>query len=109
MCDRVNTQPLHESGRGDCFALCDIAKSNYIVNNYQKKGKALIEGLLEGISGIKSSYGASFAPTVYYDINVEPEYNGNEEFPASFHYLQCAQKAFEKYPEWFAVAGYDRG
>lgn len=30
-------------------------------------------------------------------------------FPASFHYLACAAKAFDNSNEWWAVSGYNRG
>jgi hypothetical protein len=43
------------------------------------------------------------------DDDYVEDYNGNKQFPASFHYLACAAKAFSKYNEWYAVAGYNRG
>jgi hypothetical protein len=43
------------------------------------------------------------------DPKAVEKFAGNMEFPASFHYLACAAKAFSKYNEWFAVAGYNRG
>ena len=42
------------------------------------------------------------------DLYVQP-FGNNKTFPASFHYLACAARTFERYNEWYAVAGYNRG
>lgn len=102
------------SGRGDCIALCDIdeditghsiSASNTIQQNIENIGYAA-----ELITSA-NQYSAIFGPKVTYvmdDLYVEP-FGDNKTFPASFHYLACAARTFERYNEWYAVAGYNRG
>lgn len=99
------------NGRGDCIALCDLDEVTYSI-----RGGLSTETLALNIGAAakaidESPYAAIFAPRVTYamdDKYVKPFAN-NKEFPASFHYLACAAKAFSKYNEWYAVAGYNRG
>ena len=92
--------------RGDCTALIDIDASKYNGTNQV----TAVNNIKESLSGVTASeYTALFAPYVVYDMKVPSEYNSNTTFPASFHYLACAAKAFENYREWYAVAGYTRG
>ena len=102
------------SGRGDCIALCDIKEditghsisaSNTIQQNIENIGYAA-----ELITAA-DQYSAIFGPKVTYvmdDLSVKP-FGNNKTFPASFHYLACAARTFERYNEWYAVAGYNRG
>lgn len=99
------------NGRGDCIALCDIDEDTYgISSSIPMKKLAENFGTAAGLI-TESPYAAIFAPRVEYSMDektVEP-FNGNKIFPASFHYLACAARAFERYNEWYAVAGYARG
>lgn len=111
------------TGRGDCIALCDIDENiPGKVISLTANNKVLSAGLTlkEAISHIgyaaktitaSNEYSAIFAPKVTYIMDeraVEP-WNKNMTFPASFHYLACAANTFERYNEWYAVAGYNRG
>jgi hypothetical protein len=100
-----------ENGRGDCIALCDLDEDTYNI-----KPGLTTESLATNMGNAaavleESPYAAIFAPRVEYvlDPNSIKDFAGNTKFPASFHYLACAAKAFSKYNEWFAVAGYNRG
>ena len=103
----------HLSGRGDCIALCDIDEN---ITNHQITANLTMRKLIENIgyaaNSIQSNeYSAIFGPKVTYvmdDKQVEP-FGSNRTFPASFHYLACAARTFERYNEWYAVAGYNRG
>ena len=102
------------SGRGDCIALCDIdeditghsiSASNTIQQNIENIGYAA------KLITAADQYSAIFGPKVTYvmdDLYVQP-FGNNKTFPASFHYLACAARTFERYNEWYAVAGYNRG
>ena len=100
-----------ENGRGDCIALCDLDEDTYNI----KPGlttDSLATNMGNAAAVIEESpYAAIFAPRVEYvmDPNSIKAFAYNTRFPASFHYLACAAKAFSKYNEWFAVAGYNRG
>ena len=100
----------NECGRGDCIALCDIDEEAYQINDARPTNE-LVTNIGRAASVIKASpYAAIFAPRVQYKMSDEYLKNwGNNVFPASFHYLACAAKTFEKYSEWYAVAGYNRG
>jgi hypothetical protein len=96
---------ISENGRGDCIALLDIDRNKYA-------GKTQAEAIpLIAQEGNKytSQYAATFAPTVTYDMALDPAFGKNCTFPGSFHYLACAAKASENYNEWYANAGYTRG
>jgi hypothetical protein len=102
------------AGRGDCIALCDINESipNKVVSSSQTL-QANIENIGHAANLITKAneYSAIFGPKVTYvmsDISVKL-FGGNKTFPASFHYLACAARTFERYNEWYAVAGYNRG
>jgi hypothetical protein len=108
-----------ENGRGDCIALCDLDEKTYSINaGLSVRDLATNIGLAAGVIE-ESPYAAIFAPRVTYimadddDFAYTDEVTGvsktNKTFPASFHYLACAAKAFSKYNEWYAVAGYNRG
>jgi hypothetical protein len=88
-------------GRGDCIALCDIDEETYNVNS-NSTATTIVSNIGQAASLIEfSPYAAIFAPKVTYrmlDAAVEP-FGGNKTFPASFHYLACAAKAFDKYAE----------
>ena len=101
------------SGRGDCIALCDIDENipgHEISANLTMRN--LITNMGYAANMIQSNqYSALFGPKVTYvmdDKSVEP-FGNNKTFPASFHYLACAARTFDRYNEWYAVAGYNRG
>ena len=108
------------SGRGDCIALCDIKED--LGNDDEGIDRNIssslgIQDLIKNIGYATNiitdanQYSAIFGPKVTYDMDnfyVQP-FGGNKTFPASFHYLACAARAFERYNEWYAVAGYNRG
>jgi hypothetical protein len=105
------------SGRGDCIALCDIDediiddKGDHTISSGLTI-KKVIENIGYAAKQINSNqYSAIFGPKVTYvmsDLAVE-KFGGNKTFPASFHYLACARRTFDRYNEWYAVAGYNRG
>ena len=103
----------NSAGRGDCIALCDL-EENYIDHPISSSLpiKTLIENLGYAASCIQSNEcSAIFGPRVIYNLSdnsVRP-FGKNKTFPASFHYLACAARAFSRYNEWYAVAGYNRG
>jgi hypothetical protein len=100
----------NECGRGDCIALCDIDEETYKISS-DKSTKDVVTNIGNAASVINASqYAAIFAPRVKYKMSDKYLKTwGNNEFPASFHYLACAARTFEKYAEWYAVAGYNRG
>ena len=107
------------NGRGDCTALLDIPASAYTGRNNTQS--AAISGIRTYLNSVTSSkYAAYFAPWVEYNLVVSEEYDnlGNIDdekayktsvLPSSFHYLACAAKTAERFNEWYAVAGYQRG
>ena len=97
------------NGRGEVIALTDIDETNVLQAQGQR---AILVEMGKAASNISSStYAAIFAPRVIYalsDAETAP-YGGNSTFPASFEYLASAAMAFQKYAEWYAVAGYKTG
>lgn len=100
----VNSDSELANGRGDCVALLDVAKAVYA----GKTTAEAISRIKENI-GIQNAYSAYFAPTVFYGGMSDADYNSNNEFPGSVHYLMCAANSTARYPEWYAVSGYTRG
>jgi hypothetical protein len=97
------------NGRGDCIALCDLDEDTYsIKTGLTMDTLATNMGTAAAVIN-ESPYAAIFAPRVTYIMADDEDFTNNKEFPASFHYLACAAKAFSKYNEWYAVAGYNRG
>lgn len=96
------------SGRGDCIALCDIDESNVITRGTPQE---IIESIGRAAALITKAdtNSAIFGPRVTYVMPNDKDFGNNKTFPASFHYLACAAKTFERYAEWYAVAGYNRG
>lgn len=97
-------------GRGDCCALVDVPEESLIAYKTDqsmliKQIRALSKSIFD--STYINEYCKIFMPKVLYDIS--DDYYTNNIFPASFHYLACAAKAFSLFDEWFAVSGYDRG
>jgi phage tail sheath protein FI len=81
--------------------------------NASKSMREILENIGYSAKAISSAnqYAAIFGPKVEYvmsDKAVE-DFGGNKTFPASFHYLACAARTFDRYKEWYAVAGYNRG
>lgn len=102
------------SGRGDCIALCDIDENiqgKKISNGIALKDAIKNISYAANLITLSNQYSAIFAPKVTYEMADEAvkSWNKNKTFPASFHYLACAARAFERYNEWYAVAGYNRG
>lgn len=97
-----------DTGRGDCVALLDIDKEAY-EGESAIAYKTAIGNIAEEANKISSKYATWFAPYVTYNMVVDDEYGENCSFPASFHYLACAARAFENYNEWYAIAGVTRG
>lgn len=98
------------AGRGDCIALCDIDETGISSNLPISELISKIGNAAMAITN-SNQYSTIFGPRVTYvmpDAAVE-KFGGNKTFPASFHYLACAARAFERYSEWYAVAGYNRG
>lgn len=104
----------HLSGRGDCIALCDV---NENIQGYEVDDSNTIETNIRNLGYAARAitkadqFSALFAPKVTYvmDDNAVKDFGNNKTFPASFHYLACAARTFERYNEWYAVAGYSRG
>jgi hypothetical protein len=96
----------NSTGRGDIIALCDIDETGVSGTTTASIVSALSKNIGK-ITGNK--YTAIFGPRVVYNMTVDSSFGNNVTFPASFHYLACAAHAFEKYAEWYAVAGYTRG
>lgn len=98
-----------ECGRGDCIALCDIDEEGFGIKSNDTV-KTIVQNIGIAANNITaSSYAAIFAPRVTYIMPDDEDFGNNKTFPASFHYLACAAKAFKNYAEWYAVAGYNRG
>ncbi len=98
------------NGRGDCIALCDLDEDTYSISpGLSPINLATNMGTAATAITEESPYAAIFAPRVTYVMADDEDFNNNKTFPASFHYLACAAKAFSKYNEWYAVAGYNRG
>jgi hypothetical protein len=99
------------AGRGDCIALCDLDEniSGYEITPNCTMGE-LVTNIGQAAKLIKSNeYSALFAPRVTYAMTADEKFGNNKTFPASFHYLACAARTFNRYNEWYAVAGYNRG
>lgn len=101
------------AGRGDCIALCDIDEN---IPNYTITSGLTINQIVTNIghaaNQIKGNeYSAIFGPKVTYVMSDDSvkDFGNNKTFPASFHYLACAARTFDRYSEWYAVAGYNRG
>ena len=101
-------------GRGDCIALVDIPKNVYMEDNTELEiarpmtQAKFVQAVKANMPAV-NEYSGIFAPTVFYSGIEDDAYDKNVELPASFHYLACASQSFSRYPEWFAVAGYNRG
>lgn len=125
--------------RKDCFAICDVPSQLYASKSTSAAVKAIQESLEFQVSKMKGEEGylgqgnggadhlptddeirdetgalkyvAYFAPWVQYADTAlaSAAITDNRRFPAGFHYLVCAKKAFNAFSEWYAVAGYTRG
>lgn len=125
--------------RKDCFAICDVPSKLYNGKSTSAAVKAIQADDLfqvptmnkeaiylgQGNGGADHKptddeirdetgalkYVAYFAPWVQYaDTSLaSANLTDNRRFPAGFHYLVCAKKAFNAFSEWYAVAGYTRG
>ena len=108
--NNINEYNFTDEGRGDCIALIDIDRSCYTATG-AAQADVLDNIIANANEGTASPYVAYLAPTVTYAMADEAVtvFGGNKTFPAYFHYLACAAKAFQNYSEWYAVAGYTRG
>jgi hypothetical protein len=86
------------SGRGDCIALCDIDESNVVTRGTPQE---IIESIGRAAALITKAdtNSAIFGPRVTYVMPNDKDFGNNKTFPASFHYLACAAKTFERYAE----------
>lgn len=95
----ADTKSYIELGRGDAIALIDIDSAAYV----GKTSLGAIDGIADKVNSLSlcSKYAAIFAPYVTYSMSDSQtrDFGGNSTFPASFHYLACAAKAFENYNE----------
>lgn len=118
-----------QGGRGDVVALIDVPYTLYTGNGSPLSQSTAIKNIQNGLNTLNdSSFEAVFAPFVKYtsvdshfmitevvDINdrqqnmVTDSFLDGATYPATFHYLACAAKAFNLYNEWYAVSGYTRG
>lgn len=96
------------NGRGDCIALCDLDESGIASNLTIDDLVTKLGNAAKAISQA-NQYAAIFGPRVTYVMADDEDFGNNKTFPASFHYLACAARTFERYNEWYAVAGYNRG
>ena len=94
--------------RGDCIALCDLGLADKEISADEKGGYgASIRAKFASISN--GEFAAAFAPN-WYTYNKELCEGENKELiPASFGYLFAYAKAIRNNPEWFAIAGSQRG
>ncbi len=112
----INSQP-DNTGRGDCVALCEIP-----LEDYEEVPQATaIDNIRKDINAnaYATKYEAFFAPYIVYSLDAKKDpwnkfYPKDYQhtvglLPATFHYLACAAKAYEQFPEWYATAGYTRG
>lgn len=102
--------------RGDCIALVDVDNTKGI-DTIQSELNELTKSDLESnytitISGDKEDtkestlkYGTIIAPWGTYST----KRYGDVELPGSFAYLTCLAKSTVNYPNWYAVAGVNRG
>jgi len=108
----IETADLASQGRGDCIALVDIIETSQDITEATTQSTLLraIKGQVAAWTWA-NKYTAIFCPKVSYVMPEDADYDNNTQFPASFHYLACAQKAFIEngYSEWYAVAGFNRG
>lgn len=98
----------NKGGRDDIVALVDMDSLLYA-------GQTQINAITSLKAAAKASYtdsdkfAALLAPYVTFAETAFSDEFTNATLPASFYYLACAAKAFNKYNEWYAVAGYERG
>ena len=108
---------VEETGRGDCFVLCDIDENAYLTWNDQgtaltKADQAtIISNIAADATNYISKYAAPIAPTLCYsNLHDIEQFNDNTKMPASFHYLACFARAHQNnFKEWYATAGLTRG
>lgn len=119
----------NSEGRGDVVALVDVPCALYTGNGRPLSQSEAIKNIQNGLNTLNdSSFEGIFAPFVKYtsvDSNfmvteavdianrkqniVTDSFLDGATYPATFHYLACAAKAFNVYNEWYAVSGYTRG
>lgn len=106
----ASAEELNENkgGRDDIIALVDM-DSKYYAGQTQVTAIDSLKTAAKGTYTDCDKFSALLAPYVTFaETAFSSEYN-NTTLPASFYYLACAAKAFTKYNEWYAVAGYERG
>lgn len=97
--DGTDQTSVSSMGRGDCIGLFDVTELATKIEDIQND------------ANISSSYIFWFTPYVYYSnlSKVDSDNFNNTKLPGSFHYFACLAKSLQQYPEWYAVAGYNRG
>ena len=91
--------------RGDCIALVNADENN---PNYNYA----VEAVREGFDGTNGEYAAAFSPWFYTknsDFVIDPENEPEVKIPAAFGYLFAYANATKNSPEWYAIAGFERG
>lgn len=87
--------------RGDCTALVNFDESetfDYTI--------ATIQGLTTSVAN--GEFAAAFTPA-FYTLNSDFTPDAEVLIPAAFGYLFAYARSIKNNPEWFAVAGFDRG
>lgn len=90
------------AARGDCTALVDFDESDKTFNYDVAEIKKIIKTVANG------EFAAAFTPA-FYTTNADFTDNNEVLIPAAFGYLFAYARAIKNNPEWFAVAGFDRG
>lgn len=107
--------------RGDAIALIDHAKFAANLTASEKISKIrtdlipYLTGTEDGMTSAKLSYASAFAPYGRYTLSTawkigdDREYTKERWLPASFGYLLALAKSIRNNPNWFAIAGINRG
>ena len=90
------------AARGDCTALVNFDESDKAFDYTI----ATIQGLTTSVTN--GEFAAAFTPA-FYTLNSDFTANAEVLIPAAFGYLFAYARSIKNNPEWFAVAGFDRG
>lgn len=107
--------------RGDAIALIDHAKfaktltASQKISNIRTDLIPYLTGTKASMTSAKLSYASAFAPYGRYTLSTARkigdagEYTNERWLPASFGYLLALAKSIRNNPNWFAIAGINRG
>lgn len=90
------------AARGDCTALVNFDESGETFDYDVAEIQELITSVTNG------EFAAAFTPA-FYTTNADFTDDKEVLIPAAFGYLFAYARAIKNNPEWFAVAGFDRG